>query len=179
LLILDVAWQDITMDFIEGLPKSDRHTELIEEHLLKDQNRIKMQADKNMTDKEFQVGDQVLLKLQPYTQSSVASRPFPKLAHKFFGPYKFLERIRRVAYRLQLPAESQIHPVFHVSQLKDFRPDFTPIFSTLPVSTDFSVVNLTPELILERRLVKKGNAATPRVRVKWQGLPECNTPGLL
>jgi hypothetical protein len=83
-----------------------------------------------------------------------------------------LERIGRVVYRLQLPAESQSHPVFHISQLKEFRPDFSLVFSTLPVSTDFSVVNLMPETILEWRLVKKDNAAAPQVRVKWQGLPE-------
>lgn len=34
------------------------------------------------------VGDQVLLKLQPYTQSSVANPPFPKLSFKYFGLYK-------------------------------------------------------------------------------------------
>jgi hypothetical protein len=102
----------------------------------------------------------------------MASRPFPKLSHKFFGPYKILERIGIDAYQLQLPADSQIHPVFHVSQLKEFKLDFTPVFSKLPVSTDFSVINLLPELILKRRLVKKGNAAMPKVRVKWQGLPE-------
>jgi hypothetical protein len=73
----------------ELLSERKLHTELIKQHLLKAQNRIKMQADKNMIDREFQVGDQVLLKLQPYTQSSVASRPFPKLSHKFLGPIKF------------------------------------------------------------------------------------------
>jgi hypothetical protein len=84
----------------ELLSEHKLHIELIKQHLLKAQNMIKMQANKNKTDREFQVGHQVLLKLQPYTQSSVASRPFPKLAHKFFQPYKILERIGRVAYRL-------------------------------------------------------------------------------
>jgi hypothetical protein len=55
------------------------------------QNRIKLQADKNITDREFHVGDQVLLKLQPYAQSSLVNRQYPKLSYKYFekpsGPF--------------------------------------------------------------------------------------------
>jgi hypothetical protein len=64
---------------------------------------MKMQADKNRSDRHFEVGDQVLLRLQPYTQSSVANRPFPKLAYKFLGPYKIQEQIGLVTYKLELP----------------------------------------------------------------------------
>ena len=53
---------------------------------------MKLLADRKRTDCQFTVGDQVLLKLQPYTQSTVANRPFPKLAYKYFGPYTVLER---------------------------------------------------------------------------------------
>ena len=117
------------------------------------------------------MGDEVLLKLQSYTQSSVASRPYPKLAYKFFGPYKVLEKIGAVAYRLQLPKHSGIHPVFHISQLKPYLPDYTPVFSTLPVVTDLQAAPTQPEAIQERRLVRKGNTAIPQVLVTWSGLP--------
>jgi hypothetical protein len=117
----------------------------------------------------------VLLKLQPYTQSSVAHRPYPKLSNKFFGPYKVVERIGQVAYHLNLPSDSQIHPVFHISQLKTFTPDHTTIFSTLPVLTDLQATTAQPEAILECRPVKKGNSAIPQILVTWTGLPKSST----
>jgi hypothetical protein len=58
---------------------------------------MKLRADRLRTDQQFQVGDMVLLKLQPYAQHSVVSRPCPKLAFKFFGPYKIMERVGAVA----------------------------------------------------------------------------------
>jgi hypothetical protein len=135
------------------------------------QNRIKNQADKNRTDREFQVGDQVLLKLQSYAQSSLVNKPFPKLSFKYFGPYTVLELIGRAAYRLELPSDSYIHPVFHTSQLKQFVPNYMPAYSALLVLTDLSQTHLQPEAILERRLVK-GNSVLPQVCVKLSGLPD-------
>lgn len=61
---------------------------------------MKLNADKLRSDIQFQVGDKVLLKLQPCAQSSLVNRPFPKLAMKYFGPYTILERIGAAAYKL-------------------------------------------------------------------------------
>lgn len=60
----------------------------------------------------------VYLKLQPYTQNSLATRESPKLSAKYYGPYKILDKVGSVAYCLQLPDGALIHLVFHVSQLK-------------------------------------------------------------
>ena len=94
-----------------------RETQLatLKTHLAAAQNRMKLQADRSRSDRHFQVGERVLLKLQPYVQQSVVSRPYPKLAYKFFGPFTITEKIGAAAYRLNLPAHSLIHPVFHVS----------------------------------------------------------------
>ena len=58
------------------------------------------------------------LKLQPYVQSSLAARANQKPAFKFFGPFQVISHVEAVAYKLKLPENSVIHPVFHVSQLK-------------------------------------------------------------
>ena len=47
-----------------------------------------------------------------------------KLAPRYIRPFKKLERINAVAYRLALPPNmSQVHPVFHVSMLRKYIPD--------------------------------------------------------
>ena len=76
-----------------------------------------------------------------------------------------------MAYRLQLPADSAIHPVFHISQLKAFHQDHTPVYSTLPAVTDLEATAAVPERILKCRLVKKGNNTVPQVLLTWTGFP--------
>ena len=77
----------VVTDFI-----ADRkiHTELLKDHLARAQSGMKIAADRQRTDVHFQVGDKVLLKLQPYAQSSLVNRPYPKLAKKYYGPYTIL-----------------------------------------------------------------------------------------
>lgn len=150
-----------------------RDTELasLKQHLAVAQNRMKVMADKSRRERQFAVGELVLLKLQPYAQHSAVTRPYPKLAFKFFGPFRVLERIGNVAYRLELPADSQIHPVFHVSQLKPFMLCYQPVFTEIPKIPDLAAEPLSPEAVLDRCLAKKGNNAVVQVLIKWHHVP--------
>lgn len=99
-------------------------------NLLKTQSRMKSQADSNRRDMSFQVGDAVPLRLQPYRQRSLAKRTNEKLSPRFFGPYTIVRKVGPVAYELQLPPSSKVHPIFHVSLL---RPTHSyPVDSTTP-----------------------------------------------
>jgi hypothetical protein len=62
--------------------------------------------------------------------------------------------------------------VFHVSQLKPFTIDYSPVYSKLPDIPTLDVADVIPERILDRRLVKKGNLAVTQILVQWNRLPE-------
>jgi hypothetical protein len=79
---------------------------------------------------------------KPYVQFSLAPRSHQKLAFRFFGPFRVLARIGSVAYKLDLPPRCAVHPVFHVSQLKQAVGASHQVTPTLP--SDFAL-RLTPE----------------------------------
>lgn len=141
--------------------------ELLQQQLLRAQARMCKQADKHRVERVFQVGDSVYLKLQPYVQTSIARRSTQKLAFKFFGPYTILKRVGAVAYKLDLPAGSQIHDVVHVSQLKRHLPPQTEVSdANLILQGDENQV-VQPLQILASRSIQRGGVTIPQVHVAW------------
>ena len=61
---------------------------------------------------EFEVGDWVYLKLQPYRLRSLAKRPNEKLASRFYGPFQVISKVGAAAYKLELQNSSNFSCVF-------------------------------------------------------------------
>jgi Chromo (CHRromatin Organisation MOdifier) domain len=157
----------------EEITSREQATRLLKEQLIKAQARMKKYADFNRSERKFHEGDWVYLKLQPYRQVSVRGKlGNHKLQPKFFGPFEILERIGQVAYKLNLPPGTMIHPVFHVSQLKKRVGTSTAISTGLPIIGIEGEVWVEPVAILDRRLTKRNNKAVTELLIKWSNLED-------
>jgi len=153
------------------LKERDLLSQLIKQQLLRVQQRMKSQADKGRSEREFSVGDMVYLKLQPYIQTFVASRTNQKLAFHFFGPFKILQKVGKVAYKVDLPADCKIHPVIHVSQLKKHVPAPSQVISDLSVFALEPDTPVLPVACLDRRLLRSGASTKTQLLIQWAGIP--------
>ncbi|GJZ80953.1 putative reverse transcriptase domain-containing protein, partial [Tanacetum coccineum] len=117
-----VCWSEVGDSQLTG-PKMIRETTekivQIKNRLLTTRSRQKSYADVRRRPLEFNVGDKVMLKVSPWKGVNSFFRKRGKLSPRYIGPFKILERVGLVAYKLELPRELQgIHDTFHVSNLK-------------------------------------------------------------
>lgn len=94
------------------------------------QQWMKSLADAKQREVEFNIKKWVYIKLRLHRQSTLFIHKHPKLAPRFMGPFQIIEHIGPVAYKLDLPENVNIRPVFHVSQLRKAVGSILPRIST-------------------------------------------------
>ena len=81
---------------------------------------------------DFRVGDLVMLN----AKNIRTKRPSPKLAPRFYGPFKILEQRGNLVNNLEISDRWKIHPVFHVSLLEPYRTSIRPAREQPPMEPE-------------------------------------------
>eukprot|EP00253_Pinus_taeda_P007223 PITA_07223 len=175
-------WEIISMDFITGLPlTSQKHNAIlvVVDKLTKSAhfilNTVKLGQVRKSSDDRARInsrneraGDQVFIRIKP-NKSTIRFRKGTELSPRFIGPFKVLERVGPIAYRLALPPHlHKTHNVFHVSVLRHYIADQSHNlqWKELKVS-DEGIVLVKPLRILERRVQQLRNRLVDQVKVQW------------
>ena len=132
------------------------------------QQRQKRQYDKSHREVSFNEGDQVLLSTKHINmRTPIGTRTTKKLLPKWIGPFPIEKKIGAVAYKLTLPQKMRVHPVFHVSLLKQYLSDGRvqppgPLFLDEDGEAYYQI-----DRILDHRSRKIGRRTYREYLVKW------------
>jgi len=154
-------------DASEFLQQKELMLQQLKANLLHAQLRMKKYADTKRTERQFVVGDMVYLKLQPYRMAAFDVRHGLKLATKCYGPFRVLQRIGPVAYQILLPPGTQIHNVFHVSQLKKHLGAKAIPEANLPLIDAQGNIKTEPILVLDTRSIPRHPVLVTQWLVQW------------
>nr|GEX65871.1 putative reverse transcriptase domain-containing protein [Tanacetum cinerariifolium] len=131
-------------------------------------DRQKSYADLKRKAMEFQVGDKVMLKVSPW-KGVVRFGKRGKLNPRFVGPFKVIEKIGNVAYKIELPEElSIVHNTFHVSNLKKCHADepLAVLLDGLHFDDKLHFVE-EPAEIMDREVKRLKQSRIPLVKGRW------------
>ncbi|GJQ95940.1 hypothetical protein Tco_0007079 [Tanacetum coccineum] len=131
-------------------------------------DRQKSYADKRRRPLEFEIGDKVLLKVAPW-KGVMRFGKRGKLNPRYIGPFRIIERIGPVAYRLELPQElSRVHNVFHVCNLKKCLSDDTLVIPLEEIQLDDKLNFVEePVEIMDREVKQLKRSRIPIIKVRW------------
>ncbi|XP_073222434.1 uncharacterized protein [Cicer arietinum] len=134
------------------------------------QSRQKSYHDKRKKNLKFQEGDHVFLRVTPTTGVGRALK-MRKLTPRFIGPYQILKRVGNVAYQIVLPPSlSNLHSVFHVSQLRKYIFDPSHVIESDKVQIKENLTFETLPLRIEDQKSKELRGKTiSLVKVVWGG----------
>ena len=91
----------------------------------------------------------------------------------YFGPLRVIQCIGQVAYKLELPPEARIHPVFHVSFLKPCLGDPSDQYIPLPLLSAPQGPLIQPSKILDARQIRVRDGWDTQVLVEWDDTDHC------
>ncbi|WRX21059.1 Reverse transcriptase domain - like 10 [Theobroma cacao] len=142
---------------VELINLTNDKVKVIRERLKTAQDRQKNYSDRRRKYLKFEVEDKVFLKVSPWKAGNL----------RYIGPFRIVERIGPVAYKLELPLElDQIHNVFHVSMLKKYVPDPSHILETPPIELHEDLkFEVQPVRFLDRKDQVLRNKSIPMVKI--------------
>ena len=153
----------------EKVDAISKEIEVIKRRLQASMDRQKKYTQNRRRPLEFEVGDQVFLKVSPM-RGVIRFGKKGKLSPRYVGPFEIVEHIDEVAYQLALlPALSRLHDVFHVSMLKKYLHDPSHVLSYESLDVDPKLTyEERPVKILDRKDKVLRNNIMSLVRVLWR-----------
>jgi hypothetical protein len=118
---------------------------------------------------EFSEGDKVFLRVAPMKGVTRFGKK-KKLNPRYVGPFKILERVGPIAYRLALPPSlARVHDVFHVSMLREYISDPSHVikYESLQLQEDLTYEEI-PVKLLDRKVQELRTKSIPLVKVLWR-----------
>ncbi|XP_050897027.1 uncharacterized protein LOC127103829 [Lathyrus oleraceus] len=155
----------------EIVRETTKTVKMIRDRMKISQSRKKSYHDKRRKDLEFQEGDHVFLRVTPTTGVGRALKA-KKLTPRFIGPYQITSRVGNVAYRVALPPNlSNLHDVFHVSQLRKYILDPSHVIQMDDIQVRDNLTVETMPLRIEGRETKSlRGKEIDLVKVVWIGV---------
>ncbi|GJR05057.1 putative reverse transcriptase domain-containing protein [Tanacetum coccineum] len=166
-----VCWAEVGQVQLTGLEMVQETTEKviqIKQRMQAARDRQKSYADLKRKPMEFQVGDRVMIKVSPW-KGVVRFGKRGKLNPRYVGPFKVLEKVGSIAYKLELPQElSRVHNTFHVSNLKKcyFDEPLAVPLEGLHVDDKLRFVE-EPVEIMDREVKRLKQSRILIVKVRW------------
>ena len=107
----------------EMVEETTQNVQVIKANMKVAQDRQNSLAYRHATDRVYKGCDWVFFELSPW-KGVVRFGRKDKLSPRYIGHYQVIERVGKVAYRLELPSElARVHNVFHVSMLLHYVSD--------------------------------------------------------